>query len=231
MTQPEQPVNQASSGNNVTVTRWNDIVASTRFPEYIYDATAYAYGGNLNAYRRTWAGYTLGSIDAYGSRYTEFRDTRSTYMNKNVSASQPATNVWTTVIDYNALSNPYNASNQEGRLTLVQNTGTITPNVNSAYILYAVINIANIPPNMTAAFLQIQTGGVTIAEVNQNLDLTAANGQQLRLINQTFVAYKNTAHTVRYKLLYTGTAPSYVITFGYTELIGQKSGCGGYSIL
>ena len=226
-----QPVQPSSSGNNVTVTRWNNVVASTRFPEYIYDATAYTYGGNLNAYRRTWAGYNLGSIDAYGSRYTEFRDIRSTFMNKTVSSSQPATNTWTTVIDYNTLSNPYNASNQEGRLTLLQSPGTITPNINSAYIFYAVINIANIPASMTAAFLQIQTGGVTIAEVNQNLDLTTANGHQLRLINQTFVAYKNTAHTVRYKLLYTGTAPSYVITFGYTELIGQKSGCGEYSIL
>ena len=112
MTQPEQPVNQASSGNNVTVTRWNNIVASTRFPEYVFNASTYEYGGNLNAYRRTWAGYSLGSIDAYGSRYTEFRDIRSTYMNKTVSSSQPATNVWTTVIDYDTLSNPYNATNQ-----------------------------------------------------------------------------------------------------------------------
>lgn len=229
MTQPEEPVNQASLGNNITATRWNTVVASIRFPEYIFDATAYRFGANLNAYRRTWAGYSLGSIDAYGSRYTEFRDIRSTYMTKTVLSGQPATNTWTTATSFTNLSNSYNSTNQEGRLSLNLSTGAITPNINSAYIFYAAINIDNIPVNMTNAFLQIQTGGVTIAEVNQNLNLIA--GQQLKLINQTFVAYKNTAHTIRYKLLYTGTAPQYVISFGYTELIGQKSGCGGYSIL
>ena len=229
MTEPEQPAIQASSGNNITVQRWNSVVASTRFPEYIYDATAYTYGGNLNAYRRTWAGYNLGSIDSYGSRYTEFRDIRSTFMNKNVSDSHPPTNEWRTVTLYDTLSNPYNASNQEGRLTLNKDAGTITPNINSAYIFYAEIKMNN-TTIVTNAFMQIQTGGVTIAEVNQNLNLI--NGQSMKLINQTFVAYKNTAHTVRYKLLYTGfPPPPYQITFGYTELIGQKSGCGGYSIL
>lgn len=228
MTQPEQPISKASSGNNVTVTRWNNAVASTRFPEYIFNASTYTYGGNLNAYRRTWAGYSLGSIDAYGSRYTEFRDIRSTFMTKTVTSGQPATNTWQNVTGY-GLSNSYNSTNQEGRLTLDSTNGTITPNVNSAYVFWAGITISSIPSNTTAAFLQIQTSGVTIADVNQNLDLIS--GQSLVLRNQTFVAYKNTAHIIRIKLLYTGNAPDYVITFGYTELIGQKSGCGEYSIL
>ena len=229
MTQPEQPVNQASSGDNVTVTHWNNVVATTRFPEYIYNATAYTYGGNLNAYRRTWAGYNLGSIDAYGSRYTEFRDIRSTFMTDTVSSGAgPTTNTWATAVGY-TLSNSYNSANQEGRLTLDPTNGIITPNVNSTYIFWAGITIPN-TTNMTAAFLQIETGGVTIAEVNQNLDLIAS--QSLTLRNQTFVAYKNTDHTIQYKLLYTGgTSPAHTIIFGYTELIGEKSGCGAYSIL
>lgn len=228
MTQPEQPINQASAGNNVTFSTWNDAVASTRFPEYIFDATAYTYGGNLNAYRRTWAGYNLGSIDAYGSRYTEFRDIRSTFMTKTVTTGQPATNTWQNVTGYE-LSNPYNSTNQEGRLTIDPTNGIITPNGDSAYVFWSGIKISSIPSNTTAAFLQIQTGGVTVADVNQNLDLIT--GQSLVLRNQTFVAYKNTDYIIRIKLLYTGTAPSYTITFGYTELIGQKSGCGAYSIL
>jgi hypothetical protein len=229
MTEPEPSANPKSQGNTITFSRWNEVVQSTRFPAYIYNATAYEGGANLNAYRRTWAGYDLGSIDAYGSRYTEFRDIRSTYMVKTVTSSQPATNTPTTATGYTFLSNTYNSSNQEGRLTLDPTNGVITPNINSAYIFWAGITISSIPSSMQAVFLQIQTDGVTVAEVNQNLDLI--QNQSLTLRNQTFVAYKNTDFTILYTLLYTGSPPDYQISFGYTELVGKKSGCGAYSIL
>jgi len=230
MTEPEPSANSKSQGNTITFSRWNEVVQSTRFPAYIYNATAYEGGANLNAYRRTWAGYDLGSIDAYGSRYTEFRDIRSTFM---TGEGYPGvSDTWVTassLVLSITQSNPYNSTNQEGRLTLNPTNFSITPNINSAYIFWAEMKIENIPPDTTAAFLQIQSGGVTVADVNQNLNLI--DSQSLILRNQTFVAYKNTAHTIRYKTLFTGLPPSLQIRFGYTELIGQKSGCGAYSIL
>jgi hypothetical protein len=230
MTTPEQFVVPAAAGATMSSTYWNDAVASTRFPAYIYNATTYQYGGNLNAYRRTWSGYDLGSIESYGSRYTEFRDIRSTYIAKTVdTGSSPASNVWTTATAYTYISNTYNSTNQEGRLTLNTTTGEITPNANSAYIFWAEMKISSVPVNVTAAFMQIRAGGSTIADINQNVDLIT--GQSMRLRGQTFVAYKNIPYTIRYKLIYSGYDPTHVISFGYTELIGQKSGCGAYSIL
>jgi hypothetical protein len=233
MTYTEEAIESVSANISMTVDRWNKAVVSTRYPQYIYNQTAYVNGGNLDAYRRTWAGYDLGSIDSYGSRYTQYRDIRSTYMTKTyTSATSPANNVWTDVIGYNSISNTYNSTNQEGRLSPDVVNGYLKPNVNSVYLFYAEIVISSVPASMTSAFCQIRSSSGVRAEVNQNVALTAADSMKLR--NQLIVAYRNgtsTPYNVRVKLLYSGTAPDFKIIFGYTELIGKKSGCGGTSII
>lgn len=233
MTYTEDAIESVSASASLTVDRWNKAVASSRYPQYIYNQTAYVNGGNLDAYRRTWAGYDLGSIDSYGSRYTQYRDIRSTYMIKTyTSGTAPASNIWTDVVSYNYLSNSYNSTNQEGRLSPDTINGYIKPNVNSVYLLYAELFISSVPASMTNAFCQIRSSSGTRAEVNQNISLAATDSMRLR--NQLVVAYRNGTsdpYNVRVKLLYSGTAPDFSITFGYTELIGKKLGCGGTSII
>jgi hypothetical protein len=210
----------------VTVSKWTDAISKTRFPQYFYDATGYSFGGHLDAYRKTWAGYTLGSIESYGSRYTQYRDIRSTYMWKNINSF--TSGGWFAVSSYNGISNPYNSTNQEGRSTLDVGAGYFRPNVNSTYLLWTNLYIPNVPLNMTAAMSQILVNGSPRSGAAQNVNLT--NGQSVNLRTQQIVAYRNGAsipYSVRYMLLFSGAAPDTMrITLGYTELVGGKTDCG-----
>ena len=225
MTEDFRPATPATT---ITVKKWTDSIKNTRFPQYFYDATAYSFGGYLDAYRKTWAGYTLGSIESYGRRYTQYRDTRSTFMSKQISS--PASGTPVVVTGFGTLSNPYNSSNQEGRSTLDTAGGTFRPNVNSVYLLWTNLYIPVIPAGMTAAFSQIIVNGIARSGAAQNVDLVPTHSLNLR--SQQIVAYRNgTLVTERYglqfELLYTGT-PSFTVTstLGYTELVGHKTNCG-----
>jgi hypothetical protein len=219
----------ATPDMTITVSKWTDSIQKTRFPQYFYDATAYTYGGYLDAYRKTWAGYTLGSIESYGSRYTQYRDVRSTYMWKDVTSF--TSGGWFVASSYNGISNPYNSTNQEGRSTLDVANGYFKPNVNSTYLLWTNLYIPNVPLNMTAVMSQILVNVSPVSPrsgATQNVNLV--NGQSVNLRTQQIVAYRNGAsipYSVRYKLLFTGPAPDTMrITLGYTELVGGKTNCG-----
>jgi hypothetical protein len=211
----------------VTVSKWTDAISKTRFPQYFYDATGYSFGGHLDAYRKTWAGYTLGSIESYGSRYTQYRDVRSTFMWKTITSGF-SSGALVDVNMYNGISNPYNSSNQEGRSSLDVVLGYFRPNVNSTYLLWTNLYIPIVPLNMTAAMSQILVNGSPRSGAAQNVNLVTGHSVNLRA--QQIVAYRNGAslpYSVRYKLLYSGSPPTELsITLGYTELVGGKKNCG-----
>ena len=235
MTYTEKETGPISSNATITVDRWNGVAASTRYPQYIYNQTAYVDGGNLDAYRRTWAGYDLGSIDSYGRRYTEFRDRRSTEMRKTLTSSTtppiPGSGTPITITNY-TLSNQYNSGNQEGRMSPNNTAGTLVPNVNSVYVFYAEIYIPTVNVGLTAAFCRIYASSNSRAEVNQNVALKA--GASVRLRNQCIVAYRNGStipYSVQLELIYTVAPTTVEIKFGYSELIGRKNGCGAHTTL
>lgn len=217
----------ATPSTTITVTKWTDSIKKTRFPQYFYNATTYTYGGYLDAYRKTWAGYTLGSIENYGSRYTEYRDVRSTYMWKTITSGF-SSGGWFVVSSYDNISNSYNSTNQEGRSTLDVANGYFRPNINSTYLLWTNLYIPSVPNNMTAAMSQILVNGSPRSGAAQNVNFT--NGNSVNLRTQQIVAYRNGAtipYSVRYKLLFSGSAPTELqITLGYTELVGGKTNCG-----
>lgn len=211
-------------GDIITVGDWQSAVESVEFPAYSYQFVGLkTNGGALDANRYAKAIGTLDSIESYGTKFLPYKDIRSNYW---YATHEPVTtDTW---VQFNAYDvsrfNAYRVQDSTSRLNFPSKLflGVITTSANGMYMLYCELIIPEISAE-TSALMRLRYNGSVVAYFSQTGTLIA--GQGFHLKGHYLSAYKGGEYSLEYYI--GGTCYNASFVFGYTELIGNSSGCGG----
>jgi hypothetical protein len=209
----------------ISLDMWNAATVRTRFPAYqVIFRNSFLQGGAIDAYRFAGNSFILGSIEDNITRYNEYRDTRSNYMSRSVTFSSP--NTWLPVNNFTSRLNDYNfVGRRSARLNMNTSTGIISTLNTSVYLIYANIIISNVSTSTYAEMRIFKTiGGASIISSKYELIPITAHSAFLQV--SALSIYDADDYRVEFRFGNSGTA---IIQFGYTEFIGNKSGCGAFS--
>lgn len=213
-----------AKGDTITTADWQTAVESVEFPAYSYDyISTRTYGGVLDINRYAKIGYELQSIASYRTKFLDNKDIRSNYYQNTITL--PPTDYWIDYADSGSITqlNNYSGSNQTARLTTPKGKDyDVTTSANGIYLIYAELVIPSIG-STTNAMLRLLFDGNVVAYFSQSGTLITPQGFYLQ--GQYLSAYKGGTYTLEFYL--TGNTQTVIIRLGYTELIGNSSGCGG----
>lgn len=209
-----------SPNTMISLSMWNNVVTGVRFPQYQYIwRTSFSNGGVLDAYRIGANSFLIGSIEDNNTRYNDYRDTRSNYMQR--SYTNPSG--WVVASGFTSRLNNYDYSTlRSARLLMNSSTGVISTLSTSIYLIYAEIIVNSVT---THSYLEMQLlkNGVLISS---HYEATPTAGHSAWAQTSVLSLYEASSYTLQFRFGGNGTG---TVRLGYSEFIGNKNRCGALS--
>lgn len=224
-----------SPNSIVTLSIWNDAVNATAFTQLLPSSL-----GTLEAYRVASKNILMNPITSFPTRYTQYKDIRSNYMDLVLNPTSFSTNSLSVINSSKCSSvtkfNSYNAqllqdagTEQYGRVKVGFNTTncTIQTPGNSLYIIYAEFR-CNQAIVITDMCVLISNSTNVVASISPFIATTGFTASQTIALQGQYLSESYAADTYSLKILVNtaSTFPVATVRFGYVELIGKGSGCG-----
>jgi hypothetical protein len=224
-----------SPNSIITLDMWNEVVNSTTFTQLLSSSL-----GTLEAYRVASKTTLMSPITSFATRYPQYRDIRSNYMDLVLNPTSFTTNTLSVVNSSKCSSvtrfNAYNAqllqdsgTEQYGRIKVgfdVTNCTIQTPG-NSLYIIYAEFR-CNQAIVITDVCLLISNSTGVVANISPFISTTGFTANQIINLQCQCLSESYVAETYSLKVLVNtaSTFPVATLRFGYVELIGKGNWCG-----
>ena len=224
-----------SPNSIITLSIWNDSVNKTAYTQLIPSSL-----GTLEAYRVTSKSVLMSPITSFSTRYSQYKDIRSNYMDLVLNPASFATNTLSVVNSSKCSSvtkfNSYNTqllqdagTEQYGRIKTGFNTTncTIQTPGGSLYIIYVEF-LCNQAVVITDMCVLISNSTGVVANISPFVSTSGFTSSQTIALQSQYLSASYAVETYSLKVLVNtaSTFPVATLRFGYVELVGMGNGCG-----